>query len=82
MLLNLTLRFWDIGLTLEMLEGDVLAGVWQYMNQPWSSFREIVFDIIFDREGSGYIGLGKLMKRGPGVSSLGGNATSVLNLTG
>lgn len=48
------------------LAGDVLAGAWQYMCQPWSCFREIAFDIIFDGEVWAYIGYGRFQRSGPG----------------
>ena len=52
-------------LTAECLAGDVLAGAWQYMNQPWSSFRTIVFDIVLDNGRWDYIGYGHFAKFGP-----------------
>ena len=43
--------------------GDVLAGIWQYMNAPWSGFREIVFDVmLFIGDEWSYIGYGQLSK--------------------
>ena len=46
-------------------QGDVLAGAWQYMNEPWSSFREIDFDIIVDRGAWYYVGYGGFGKYEP-----------------
>lgn len=70
-----------------ILVGDVLAGIWQYMNEEWSSFREMVFDIILfvfvDRWE--YIGYGYLLKvrpvppPEPSSSSLNRNASLALN---
>ncbi|CAD6568943.1 MAG: hypothetical protein ASARMPRED_002230 [Alectoria sarmentosa] len=48
------------------LLGDVLAGSWQYMSQPWSSFRAIVFDIILDNGRWDYVGYGRFATFGPG----------------
>lgn len=46
---------------MECVLGDVIAGIWQYMCQPWGSFRELVFDIIFqDAGGWDYIGYGRI----------------------
>ncbi|KAF6225062.1 hypothetical protein HO133_010257 [Letharia lupina] len=47
------------------LLGDAIAGAWQYMNEPWSSFREIVFDIVLASKGWDYIGYGRFAKYGP-----------------
>ncbi|KAL9076605.1 MAG: hypothetical protein Q9161_000937 [Pseudevernia consocians] len=55
-------------LTPVTLAGDVLAGAWQYMNQPWSSFREVVFDIVEDRGSWYYIGYGRIAKHWPSPS--------------
>ncbi len=46
---------------MECVLGDVIAGIWQYMGQPWGSFREMVFDIILqDAGGWDYIGYGRI----------------------
>ena len=44
------------------MAGDVLAGVWQYMNQPWSRFQEVVFDVMFIKDDWSYIGYGRIAK--------------------
>lgn len=45
--------------------GDLLAGLWQYMCQPWSSFREIVFDVVFHEiYGPRYVAYGQIMRFG------------------
>lgn len=57
---------------MQWIVGDVIAGVWQYMGQPWSSFREIVFDVLFrGAEGSDYIGCGQITKFGGFVTKVG-----------
>ncbi len=53
--------------------GDVIAGMWQFMNQPWSSYREIAFDVLFrDVQGWDYIGYGRIFVFG-GVGTRVGN---------
>ena len=52
-------------LTSRNLIGDVLAGVWQYMNEPWGGFMELTFDVLMIRAGYNYIGYGRLQKNGP-----------------
>ncbi|KAM0795862.1 hypothetical protein BDR22DRAFT_893704 [Usnea florida] len=47
------------------LLGDVLAGIWQYMNEPWGGFMELTFDVLIIRAGYNYIGYGRLQKNGP-----------------
>ena len=49
-------------LTSRNLIGDVLAGLWQYMNEPWGGFKELTFDILIVREGYHYIGFGRLQR--------------------
>lgn len=71
-------------LTRKIVAGDVLAGVWQFMNQPWSSFREIVFDIVLAKQGWEYIGYGRFDKfipppRPEPSLSLGGSSDMALN---
>ena len=48
-------------LTPGFLVGDVLAGIWQYMHQPYGAFREIVFDIGLTGDQTEYIGYGELV---------------------
>ena len=52
-------------LTFRNLVGDVLAGIWQYMNESWGGFKELTFDILIIRTGYHYIGYGRLQKVGP-----------------
>ena len=51
-------------LTSRNLVGDVLAGIWQYMNEPWGGFKELTFDVLIVRAGYNYIGYGRLKKNG------------------
>lgn len=56
---RLKLKFGERSPDSKTLTGDVLAGTWQYMNQPWSSFRETLFDIVLDGDRWNYIGFGR-----------------------
>ena len=49
-------------LTFRNLVGDVLAGIWQYMNEPWGGFMELTFDVLMIRAGYNYIGYGRLQR--------------------
>ena len=51
-------------LTSRNFVGDVLAGIWQYMNEPWGGFKELTFDVLIVRAGYNYIGYGRLKKNG------------------
>lgn len=55
----------DEVLTREIVAGDVLAGLWQLMNQPWSTFREHVFYILLVGQDWEDIGYGHITKAPP-----------------
>lgn len=62
---------------MQCVVGDVLAGIWQYMGQPWSSFREVVFDILLrDAKGWDYIGYGRISKFLGAVAEVGNMSQS------